>query len=217
MGFNGKAMPPLPASFAGLRRKGFTMRPNANLFRLPVLVIAASLASVTPAFAQNTPAIEFVSGTGENFAVAEAAPADAGILQGRAALADAPRKDARDAEAEMIAMGDKMSDPDMQDGVAQMAEKMGETMMRLPIGKFVSAIEKARPGTVKKSMREDATLADLAGRDAENIPETLGKQSRVAMSMMGGFAKAFASMMPEFEKMGKEMAASMDDIKSKRR
>jgi hypothetical protein len=39
----------------------------------------------------------------------------------------------------------------------------------------------------------------------------------MAMKMMGGFTKAFASMMPEFEKMGREMEAAMADIKVKRR
>jgi hypothetical protein len=93
----------------------------------------------------------------------------------------------------------------MQDGVAAAVETMTSTMMRLPVGQFAEAIENARPGTVNKRIRRDATIADLAGRDARYLPEELGARSREAMGMMSGFARAFAVMMPEFERMGREM------------
>lgn len=187
------------------------MRPTFNAIRLPLVAIAIAVSA--PVFANDTPAISFVPGTGSEDIAAYEAPT---LLPAPAALA-APKKNARDAEADMIAMAETMEDPRMQDGVAGMVEKMGETMMRLPIGKFATAIEKARPGTVGRKIRDRDTIADLAGNDARGVPEMLGKQSRVAMKMMGGFAKAFASMMPEFEKMGREMEASMADLKVKHR
>jgi hypothetical protein len=192
------------------------MRPTFRNLRLPLTLTLVSVLGAAPAMANDAPAITFVSGTGiETADVAYDAPAPLPFADVDAPQSDV--RDARDAEADMIAMGDKMSDPDMQDGVANMVEKMGDAMMRMPIGKFASAIEKARPGTVSRRIRDRDTIADIAGDDARDMPEMLGKQSRVAMNMMGGFAKAFASMMPEFEKMGREMEASIADFKPKRR
>ncbi len=202
------------------------MRPTILYARLSLVAIATAAIAATPAMANAE--IVYLAGTGEvadanaedAVATETAAPANPAPAANDAtddvAATDAPQPK-RDAEAEMLAMGDRLADPDLQDGVAYMAEKMGETMMRLPVGKFASAIEKARPGTVRKRMRDNTTLADLAGRDAEDIPAMIGKESRTAMKMMSGFTKAFASMMPEFEKLGREMETAMADIKAKRR
>ena len=174
-----------------------TMRSTHLLTRFSLIAVAAASVAASPVMANDD--IIFAAGTGET------------VADGSAPLA------APDAQSEMLAMADRLSDPDLQDGIAHMAERMGETMMRLPIGKFASAIEKARPGTVRKRVREDATLADLAGRDARNIPALIGRESRTAMKMMSGFTKAFAGMMPEFEKLGREMAVTMADLKTKSR
>ncbi len=199
------------------------MRPTVLYARLSLVAIATAGFAATPAMANSD--IVYLAGTGEvtesgadytsSTEAAEPAPSTNDNAND-VAIADTPQPK-RDAEADMLAMGDRLADPDLQDGVAYMAEKMGETMMRLPIGKFASAIEKARPGTVRKNVRDNATLADLAGRNAEDIPAMIGKESRTAMKMMSGFTKAFASMMPEFEKLGREMETAMADIKAKRR
>ena len=145
--------------------------------------------------------IQFVAGTGE---VSTAAPT---------ALAN-PAQDSRDAEAKLNDMAEDLADPRVQNGVADMVERMGETMLDLPVGKFAAAIERARPGTIEKRIREDATVADLAGRDAERLPRKLGKGSRQMMTMLSGFASAFATMMPEFEAMCRDLERSMKDIKA---
>lgn len=147
--------------------------------------------------------IQFVAGTGE---ASTAAPI---------ALAR-NTDDSRDAETKLNDMADDLADPRVQNGVAAMAERIGETMLDLPVGKFAAAIEKARPGTMKKRIREDATVADLAGRDAEHLPRELGKGSRQMMTMLSGFASAFATMMPEFQQMGRDLERSMKDIKAAR-
>ncbi|MCC6479637.1 MAG: hypothetical protein IT552_10545 [Sphingomonadaceae bacterium] len=69
---------------------------------------------------------------------------------------------------------------------------------------------------MKKRVREDATVADLAGGDAERLPRELGKGSRQMMTMLSGFAAAFATMMPEFEQMGRDLEVSLKDIKRAR-
>jgi hypothetical protein len=158
------------------------MRSCSFLIALPLLALAA------PVTAQD---VVFVSGTGDE-AIADT-------------RYDEAVRDTASRDADMIEMADKMSNPAMQDGVAAAVETMTSTMIRLPVGQFAEAIENARPGTVNKRIRRDATIADLAGRDARYLPEELGARSREAMGMMSGFARAFAVMMPEFERMGREM------------
>ena len=173
--------------------------------RVPALAGLAVLllAFVPEAKAAEAPEIEFLAGTGE-------APMAASMT-----FADQP-SDQRDAEARLNAMAADLADPRVQNGVAAMAQRIGETMLDLPVGKFATAIEKARPGTMNKRIREDATVADLAGPDAERLPRELGKGSRQMMTMLSGFAAAFATMMPEFEQLGRDLESSMKDIKASR-
>ncbi len=168
---------------------------------LSLLALAAMPLVSAPVMADDFAGIQFVPGTGEVASIAIAAPFSND---------SAPR---RDSAEEMNDMADKLANPRMQDGVANMIEKMTATMMRLPVGQIAAAVEKAAPGTIKKRIRSDATIADLAGRDARYLPENLGDKSRVMMGMASGFAKAFAVMLPEFEKMGKEMDASFKEAK----
>ena len=180
------------------------MRPHALSFALAAL----TLASAPAAFAQDAEPMDapiiFLAGTG-----------NANSYQDSYTAVDAPTLEAGPAES-MTQMAERLTDPAMQDSVAEMVEKMSSVMMKLPVGKFVAAIEDARPGTVKDKIREDATLADLAGPKADDMPEMLGEQSRTAMSMMGGLAKAFAVMLPQFEELGKEMEKEFKAAKPRR-
>ena len=177
------------------------MRPLTFFISIP---FAASLA-VAPtmfsaAFAQSDDEIVFASGTGDVEDYDTREPVEQ-----------------TDRSSDMIGMADKISDPAMQAGVARAVERMTATMMDLPVGNLAAAIEDARPGTVRKRIQRDATVADLAGRDAEYLPEELGVRSREAMGMMGGLARAMAMMMPEFEKMGREMEAGFKAAKAEAR
>jgi hypothetical protein len=177
------------------------MRPIIKLAFVPVFSLVALPASAAPALVQNavdTAPIEFVAGAG----TADASP----VLANASAFAD-PVADETSSAEDMERMAQTMADPKMQDSVAHMVEGMTNMMMHLPVGQFAEAIEKARPGSMKKRIRSDATLADLAGRKGKDLPEKLAKESRAMMAMMGGFTKAFATMLPEFEKMGEEMEA----------
>lgn len=171
------------------------MRSKSFLIALPLvaLIIAPS------ARAQDTDDVVFVQGTGESDSADAMPPAD---------FAD------EDNQSEMLAMADKVADPAVQEGVASVVEQMAETMMRLPVGHFAEAIENARPGTVNKRIPRDATVADLAGRDTGNLPEELGDRSREVMGMMGGFARAMAVMLPEFERMGRQMEEGIREAKA---
>lgn len=155
-----------------------------------------------PAFAQSDE-IVFVPGTGAAVDMDSAEPA--------------PFVGDKDNDGDIDDIAEKLANPAVQDGVATVVERMTGAMMKMPVGQFADAIETARPGTVKRSIRRDATIADLAGRDAEYLPEELGARSREAMGMMSGFARAFAVMMPEFERIGREMEESFKAAKAEAR
>lgn len=159
------------------------------LIALPLLIAA-------PAVAQD---VVFAPGTGE--------PVDA--------LAYAPDDyPESDNAAEMAEVADRIDDPALHDGVAAAVEGVTDSIMRLPVGRFADAIERARPGTVDRRLPHDARVGDLAGRDAGYLSQELGERSREAMGMMGGFARAMAAMMPEFEKMSREMEESFRAAKA---
>ena len=166
-------------------------------FRVPLL---AGTAVMLLAFTQAKAAepIVFVSGTGDPVFVDDNA-----------------QQQQKDAHAELNAVAAKLSNPQMQDGVANMVERMTENMLDLPIGKFMAAIEQSVPGANKgrKRIRANDTLADVAGRDADHLPDQLADNSRQMLGMMIGFAGAFADMVPEFEKVSRDMEKSLDDIK----
>lgn len=165
------------------------MRSGYLLIALPIFFAAA------PVVAQD---VVFVSGTGEN--------------QSSAAFNDSQMPD--DYDDGMADMAGQLSDPAVQDGVAAAVERATGAMMNMPIGPLAEAIERARPGTVDRRMRGDATVADIAGRNARYLPEELGERSREAIGMMSGFARAMAVMMPEFERMGREVEDSFRAAKA---
>ncbi len=171
------------------------MRSKYLLRALPLLAICAA-----PATAQD---VVFISGTGEPVAM-EARDNDF-----------APAAD--DADTDFADMADKIADPAVQDGVAAAIESATGAMMNLPIGRFAEVVERARPGTVSRRMRGNATVADIVGRDARYLPGELGERSREAMGMMSGFARAMALMMPEFERVGREMEENFRAAKAEAR
>ncbi len=186
-------------------------------FRIPLLAGAAVLLlAFSPAKAAEP--ILFVSGTGEPVLTPVLAEESPDLPQQAEQRGDRNDRysDARssDTQAELNAMADKLANPKMQKGVANMVERMTENMLDLPIGQFVTAIEKSVPGANKgrKRIRANDTLADIAGRDADRLPDQLADGSRQMMGMMSSFAAAFANMVPEFEKMGRDMEKSFEDI-----
>jgi hypothetical protein len=162
------------------------------VMRSKVIVLGLSLLGASaPAMARD---IEFRPGTG--ISAQDNSPADDGAVNEIAA---------------------KMADPQMQDRIATAVETMARTVMDMPVGPLVDSIEKARPGTVKRNIPHDATLADIADRDAEALPEKLGEGSRQMLSMAGSLAQVMAAMMPELERMGRAMEEGFKTAKTQAR
>lgn len=123
--------------------------------------------------------------------------------------ADTPAYDdmdrAENAQASMGQIAGRLSDPVVQDSVAIMVERVAGLIMNVPVGGFTDAIENARPGTVDRRLGGNATIADLAGRDAQYLPQELGERSRETAAMIGGLTRAMANLMPAVENLSREM------------
>lgn len=173
--------------------------------RVPAL---AGLAVLLLAFAPGAKAadtdIQFAAGTGEPAGNSPALPYSDDHNEGP------------NAEQKLNKLSRDLANPVMQDGVAAMVEQIGESMLDLPVGQFATAIERARPGTVRRHIDDDTTVADLAGRDADDLPRALGQGTRQMMAMLSAFAGAFATMAPQFEQMGRDLDRSMRDIRAPR-
>lgn len=172
------------------------MRAKFLLLALPFAAVTAPVNAQEVTYAPGTGDVEYV---------------DAG----------APEYDDTDAgyddRARIDPIAGRLSDPMVQDSVAIMVETMAGAIMNMPIDGIAQAIETARPGTVRPSMRRGATVADVAGRDARYLPQELGDQSRAAVGMMGGVARAMANMMPAIENLGRDMQDQIDAAKQEAR
>lgn len=171
------------------------MRVKFILLALPFVAVTAPLSAQE---------VVYAPGTGD----AEYASADAPEYEN----ADADDDDYDDG-TRLEPIAGRLSDPMVQDSVAIMVENMAGAIMNMPIDGITQAIETARPGTVRRSMRRGATVADVAGRDARYLPQELGDQSRAAVGMMGGVARAMANMMPAIENLGRDMQDQIDAAK----
>lgn len=172
------------------------MRARFLLLALPFAAVAAPVSAQEVVYAPGTGDVEY---------------ADAG----------APEYDDTDAgyddRAGIDPIAGRLSDPMVQDSVAIMVESMAGAIMNMPIDGITQAIETARPGTVRRPLRRGATVADVAGRDARYLPQELGDQSRAAVGMMGGVARAMANMMPAIENLGRDMQDQIDAAKDEAR
>ena len=122
-----------------------------------------------------------------------------------------------DEQSQMGQIAGRLSDPAVQDSVAIMVERVSGAIMNMPVGGITDAIETARPGTVQRRLRGDATIADVAGRDARYLPEELGDRSREAAGMIGGLTRAMAQMMPAFETLSRDLQDQIRTAKDEAR
>ncbi len=117
---------------------------------------------------------------------------------------------APDSAAELRHTADRFADPATQEDVSHVIEALTGVVLDLPVGEFAEAIERARPGTVDEDINRNTRLGDLAGPEAERIPARVGNGTRASMAAMGGMMRAFADMLPELQKLGRDLEASVE-------
>lgn len=98
----------------------------------------------------------------------------------------------------------QLEDPDKQKDMADMIGAMGEALMGMPVGPMMEAMAKAS-GQEAPNVDRDATVAELAGPGAENLPREMSERVPQMMGMMAGMAEGLEAMLPMLQAMGDVM------------
>jgi hypothetical protein len=112
-------------------------------------------------------------------------------------------------------IAEKLNDPLTQYAVAGMLSAMSKSVLEMRVEPLVKAMDGLGDGFGGKRMHRlppDATLADLAGTDHAAVRDGIVERVPKAMSAMGGMAAAAQKMMPELERMAREMRQSVPQL-----
>lgn len=109
----------------------------------------------------------------------------------------------------------QLEDPEKQEEMARMLGAMSEAMMAMPVGPMMEAMVKAT-GQEVPDIDRDATLAELAGPGAENLPQEISEKVPQMMGMMAGMAEGLEAMLPMLKAMGETMGETVGETMRER-
>lgn len=101
-------------------------------------------------------------------------------------------------------IAEKLNDPLTQYAVAGMLSAMSKSVLDMRVEPLVKAME-GLGGNRMDRLPPDATVADLSGTDQQRVRDGLVKHVPKAMSAMGAMASAAQKMLPELERMAREV------------
>lgn len=101
-------------------------------------------------------------------------------------------------------IAEKLNDPMTQYAVAGMISAMTKAMLDMKVEPIAKAVEGVT-GKPSRHLPPDATVADLAGTDQDEVREKLVRNVPQMMSAMGGMASAVEEMLPQLEEMAERM------------
>lgn len=128
------------------------------------------------------------------------------LLPGPAAARDRDNASATDA-SEMIR---QLEDPRRQAAVADAMGAMMGMMLSMKAAPLARAMDAMGGHDEARRIPQNATLGDLAGRDATRLPEEVKRRVPGMMIAMGSMAGMMDQMMPEFKKIGAAFEQAMD-------
>ena len=115
-------------------------------------------------------------------------------------------------DASATALADRLSDPAEQERMAGMLEAMGHILLNLPIGQLVGSVAEAA-GEDSSSFDRDATLAEMAGPKAEEVPGEIAERVPQMMGMLAGLMHGLEELRPALEQMSDVMREHVDEGK----
>lgn len=138
-------------------------------------------------------------------------PSPLGVIATSLALAvTASPAAAQPAAGQLEDTADLLSDEAAQDRLARSIAAIGRVLMAVPVGPLAEAVREVDPDSDLGDLPADARLGDLAGEDADDMPDRLASQSRVMMRSMGVLARQLAVMAPVLRDMASDMSAQME-------
>lgn len=111
---------------------------------------------------------------------------------------------AADRDAERVAA--TLSDPAVQDRMADTVTALVGALMQMPVGPLANAVARIDPDSDAAYIPRDATVGDIAGRNSHDA-ERMGDDVRAGTRMAGRAASALATYAPVLKDMARDLSA----------
>ncbi|MBS0481785.1 MAG: hypothetical protein JSR96_06445 [Proteobacteria bacterium] len=118
-----------------------------------------------------------------------------------------------DAQRGLAEVEGRLSDPAAQQAIGDAMASLMAAMLDIKAAPFLKAVDRAgatmgdRP--VHREIPDDATLGDLAGPGARDMPREVSRRAPAMMSAAGAMVGAMSEMLPQLEQMGRRMEQQM--------
>ena len=113
----------------------------------------------------------------------------------------------------MAEAAQQLNDPQLQSTIAAAMAALSEAMMGIKMAPLAKAMEgmkgiggrAAGDQDAAADIDPDATLGDMMGPEARDMPRQMASQVPQMMGAMAGMAGAMEAMLPQFEELGKRL------------
>lgn len=103
----------------------------------------------------------------------------------------------------------QLNDPQLQSTVASAMAALSEAMLSMKMAPFARAMEGMGKAAGDKdempAIDPDATLGDMMGPEAREMPDQMAEHIPQMMGAMAGMAGAMEGMLPQLEELGKRL------------
>lgn len=126
-----------------------------------------------------------------------------------AALALSQPAAAKPAERQLGEVSRQLGNPETQEAMAAVLSAMTRAMLQMDVSALGNAAEAMGDKHGARKFRKGTTLADLAGRDARDLPQDIRRKAPAVMGAMAGMAGAMEAMLPELAKVAEQMKQAL--------
>ena len=116
---------------------------------------------------------------------------------------------AQDVAPDAQELTERLSDPELQERMAQMAGILAETLMDMPVGPMVEAMAEVSDDIERPDIAPDARVRDLVGPDADGATAEIAEKLPQMLDAMAGMAGAMETMMPHLREMAARLSQEL--------
>jgi hypothetical protein len=124
-------------------------------------------------------------------------------------LAPVPALARENAQRSLADAAERLRDPALQGTLATALASLSRAMVGIRMAPFAKAMESMGGEEDGEWIAPDATLGDMMGPDAQEMPRQLSEGVPRMMDGMAGMAGAFDEMLPQLEEIGRELRRSL--------
>ncbi len=115
-------------------------------------------------------------------------------------------------DSELSGAAEVLNDPATQQVAAVTLSTLLEALLDIPVAPLVEAMAKVDPD-ISDEVDQDATLRELAGTDADDMPAMVREELPQAMTMMGDMAEGLEAMLPALREMAEQIEQSVEQAR----